>query len=104
MTIHGKVPNETSKQNAAAAVRKLDGVKDVKNLLQVVPDSTKENVEVVKHLFAAWNRDDHLRQHALLMDRAGTWTLSPSYDLSFSHGMGGEHPHFRPAVTLGRDD
>jgi len=46
VTIHGKVPNETSKQNAATAVRKLDGVKDVKNLLQVVPDSAKESVEV----------------------------------------------------------
>src|SRR6185436_19586270 len=46
VTIHGKVPNETSKQNAATTVRKLDGVKDVKNLLQVVPDSAKERVEV----------------------------------------------------------
>jgi osmotically-inducible protein OsmY len=46
ITIHGKVPTEASKEKAAAAVRKLDGVKDVKNLLQVVPDSVKETVKV----------------------------------------------------------
>lgn len=46
VTLHGKVPSETSKEKAAAAVRKVDGVKDVKNLLQVVPDSVKETVKV----------------------------------------------------------
>jgi len=37
------------------------------------------------------NRDDHLKNHALLMDRAGGWRLAPAYDLSFSSGPGGEH-------------
>ena len=37
------------------------------------------------------NRDDHIKNHAFLMDHRGTWCLSPAYDLSFSDGPGGEH-------------
>lgn len=39
----------------------------------------------------AHNRDDHAKQFSFLMDRAGTWTLAPAYDLTFSQGPGGEH-------------
>lgn len=39
----------------------------------------------------AHNRDDHVRQHAYLMDRRGDWQLAPAFDLTFSHGPGGEH-------------
>lgn len=37
------------------------------------------------------NRDDHLKNHAFLMDQHGNWQLAPAYDLSFSRGPGGEH-------------
>lgn len=37
------------------------------------------------------NRDDHLKNHAFLMDSRGRWRLSPAYDVSFSDGPGGEH-------------
>jgi serine/threonine-protein kinase HipA len=40
---------------------------------------------------AAHNRDDHAKQHAFLMDGAGSWRLAPAYDLNFSNGPGGEH-------------
>jgi hyperosmotically inducible periplasmic protein len=46
VTLHGKVRTEAEKEKAVAAVRQVDGVKDVKNLLQVVPDSVKETVKV----------------------------------------------------------
>ncbi|KAA8607728.1 hypothetical protein AL036_09620 [Salipiger aestuarii] len=39
----------------------------------------------------AFNRDDHVRNHAFLMGRAGQWRLAPAYDVSFSDGPGGEH-------------
>lgn len=39
----------------------------------------------------AFNRDDHVRNHAFLMDAEGNWSLSPAYDVSFSEGPGGEH-------------
>lgn len=39
----------------------------------------------------ARNRDDHAKNHAFTMDRAGTWRLSPAYDLTPSDGPGGQH-------------
>lgn len=39
----------------------------------------------------ACNRDDHSRQHAFLQDSQGNWRLAPAFDLTFSHGPGGEH-------------
>jgi serine/threonine-protein kinase HipA len=39
----------------------------------------------------ACNRDDHSRQHAFLQDSHGNWRLAPAFDLTFSHGPGGEH-------------
>ena len=45
VTLHGKVPTEGEKAKAETAARRIDGVKDVKNLLQVVPDHAKKAVE-----------------------------------------------------------
>ncbi len=45
----------------------------------------------------AHNRDDHTRNFALLMDERGQWRPSPAYDLTLSHGPGGEH-----AMLVGR--
>lgn len=39
----------------------------------------------------ARNRDDHVRQHAYLMNDQGDWRLAPAFDLTFSNGPGGEH-------------
>lgn len=39
----------------------------------------------------AHNRDDHVHQHAYLMDESGEWSLSPAYDLTYSAGPSGEH-------------
>lgn len=39
----------------------------------------------------AHNRDDHARNFAFLMDARGAWRASPAYDLTYSHGPGGEH-------------
>jgi serine/threonine-protein kinase HipA len=37
------------------------------------------------------NRDDHVLQHAYLMDEKGEWHLAPAFDLTFANGPGGEH-------------
>lgn len=49
----------------------------------------------------AHNRDDHVRQHAYLMDDKGEWLLAPAFDLTFSHGPGGEH--YMAVLGEGRD-
>jgi hyperosmotically inducible protein len=45
VTLHGKVGSQAEKARAEAAVRGIDGVREVKNLLQVVPESRKDLVK-----------------------------------------------------------
>jgi osmotically-inducible protein OsmY len=59
VTLHGQVPAADQKTKAAEVVKKLDGVKAVKNLLQVVPSAERKAVnrsddEIKKDLDAAW--------------------------------------------------
>jgi serine/threonine-protein kinase HipA len=39
----------------------------------------------------SYNRDDHGRNFAFIMDSGGKWSFAPPYDLMFSYGPGGEH-------------
>jgi len=45
VTLHGKVATEGEKMKAERVAAKIDGVKSVKNLLQIVPSSKREVVE-----------------------------------------------------------
>jgi len=45
VTIHGKVKTADDKAKAEAVARQVDGVKEVKNLLQVVPEGEKDIVK-----------------------------------------------------------
>ena len=45
ITIHGKVGTAAEKAKAEETIRKMDGVKEVKNLLQVVPQDQKDRVD-----------------------------------------------------------
>jgi osmotically-inducible protein OsmY len=52
VTLRGKVGSEGEKERAAAAVIRIDGVKSVQNLLQVVPDlrpTLKVTDDAIKH-------------------------------------------------------
>ena len=44
VTLHGRVKTAAEKEKATLAVRSVDGVKSVHNLLQVVPDAFKASV------------------------------------------------------------
>lgn len=39
----------------------------------------------------AYNRDDHSKNISYVMDQEGQWSLSPAYDLVYSHGAAGWH-------------
>ncbi len=61
---------------------------------QVLTKSMKETEQAFRlAIFNAefHNRDDHAKNFSFLMNRQGEWHLSPSYDLTWSAGMGGEH-------------
>ena len=45
VTLHGKVATEAEKAKAERVARGIDGAKEVKNLLQVVPSAQREVVE-----------------------------------------------------------
>ena len=70
---------------------------DYAELLKITRVMTRDQ-RAVEQMFTrmvfnarAMNRDDHLKNHAFLMDPTGTWHLSPAYDVSFSSGPAGEH-------------
>ena len=59
---------------------------------------TKSNTEVERAFrlmvfnVLAHNKDDHAKNFAYLMDPLNfTWKLSPGFDLTFNHGMSGQH-------------
>jgi serine/threonine-protein kinase HipA len=70
---------------------------DYDNLLKATMILTKDIQQVEKMYRIAvfnvlsHNRDDHSKNFSFLMDRSGTWRVSPAYDLTFSSGSGGEH-------------
>jgi serine/threonine-protein kinase HipA len=41
----------------------------------------------------ARNQDDHVKNIAFLMDRTGGWSLSPAYDITWSHNPAGAWTH-----------
>jgi len=45
VTLHGKVDSENEKKSAESLARDVDGVREVKDLLAVVPDEAEEQVE-----------------------------------------------------------
>jgi len=45
VTLHGKVSSQAAKDKAEETVRGVDGVKSVRNLLQVVPESRQDAVK-----------------------------------------------------------
>ncbi len=46
VTLHGKVASEPAKTKAEMVAKGIDGVKSVKNVLQVVPKTQRDTVEV----------------------------------------------------------
>jgi len=70
---------------------------DYKDLILLTRTVTRDQREC-KAMFAlavfnvlAHNRDDHARQFSFMMERDGSWRLSPAYDLTWSSGPAGEH-------------
>lgn len=49
VTLHGKVPTEGEKAKAERAATRIDGVKSVRNLLQIVPNARREVVDRADH-------------------------------------------------------
>ena len=46
VTMHGKVKTDAEKRKAEETIQKIDGVRSVRNLLQVVPENVEQAVKV----------------------------------------------------------
>jgi len=91
---------------------------DYETILKATAWLTKDVRETQKQYRAAifnilsHNRDDHAKNFSYLMDKRGTWQVSPAYDLTFSSGPAGEHctmimgegknPRLQHLLTLGK--
>jgi serine/threonine-protein kinase HipA len=70
---------------------------DYEMLLRVTRILTRNAVDVISAFrlmvfnIMAHNRDDHVKNFAFMMSPEGEWRLAPAYDLTFTHGPGGEH-------------
>ena len=49
----------------------------------------------------ARNQDDHVKNTAFLMDRQGTWSLAPAFDVTYSYQPGGQSFTANHQMTLG---
>jgi len=70
---------------------------DYDDLLALALHLTK-NIQEVEKVFRlacfnlfSHNRDDHAKNFSFVMDEKGTWSFSPVYDVTFSHGIEGGH-------------
>lgn len=52
----------------------------------------------------ARNQDDHVKNIAFLMDRAGDWSLSPAFDVTFNYNVDGEWTNRHQMSVNGKRD
>lgn len=52
----------------------------------------------------ARNQDDHVKNIAFLMDRAGRWTLAPAFDITYSYNPSGDWTATHQMTVNGRRD
>ncbi|MEA2067796.1 MAG: type II toxin-antitoxin system HipA family toxin [Verrucomicrobiota bacterium] len=70
---------------------------DYEQLIKTTRVLTKNQADVVAVFrqmvfnILAHNRDDHVKNFAFLLNSQNEWRLTPAYDLTFTHGPGGEH-------------
>jgi serine/threonine-protein kinase HipA len=51
-------------------------------------DALREAYRRMVFNVVAVNQDDHVKNLSFHMDRSGTWSLTPAYDVTFAHGSG----------------
>ena len=70
---------------------------DYEQLLKITRVLTKNQTDVdaafrqMVFNILAHNRDDHVKNFSFMLNERNEWRLTPSYDLTFTHGPGGEH-------------
>lgn len=74
------LPGAYAYEQAVQAIRRLGMGQDV----------VEEQVRRAMFNIVARNQDDHVKNIAFLMDRSGSWSLSPAFDLSYAWNPSGD--------------
>ena len=57
--------------------------------MQLPYDQFKQQYKRAVFNVIARNHDDHVKNFSFLMDKKGTWKISPAYDITYSYKPGG---------------
>jgi hyperosmotically inducible protein len=90
VTLHGKVGSEAEKAKAEDAVKRIDGVRTVRNLLQVVPEQREKRVEasddeIKSKVKQALDRDGTLKSVSVQSVNNGVVLLKGDVDTLSAH-------------------
>jgi len=77
---------------------------DVLHRLDGRPAAREELFRRMTFNIVARNQDDHVKNIAFLMDKAGRWTLAPAYDVTFAYNPAGQWTARHQMSLNGRRD
>ncbi|MCW5547901.1 MAG: type II toxin-antitoxin system HipA family toxin [Opitutaceae bacterium] len=72
--------------------------------LHLPPDQVEQQFRRMVFNVVARDQDDHVKNIAFLMDRAGTWSLSPAFDVCYSYNPSGEWTATHQMTINGKRD
>lgn len=89
---------------------KKDGINSYEQVFRImrklrigVAEQNQFFARMVFNIFAM-NHDDHVKNISFLMDRNGTWSLSPAYDMTFSYNPNGRWTSKHQMMINGKRD
>lgn len=66
-------------------------------------DATQQYRRILFNIIAR-NQDDHTKNIAFILDKSGTWRLSPAFDVTYSHNPDGEWTSMHQMTVGGKRD
>lgn len=72
--------------------------------LNLPPDQIEQQFRRMVFNVVARDQDDHVKNIAFLMDRTGTWSLSPAFDVCYSYNPSGEWTATHQMTINGKRD
>lgn len=89
-----KKPGAYSYEQALRTIRQLE----------MPADSVEEQFRRMALNIIGRNQDDHVKNIAFLMDRSGTWSLSPAFDVTYSYNPTGDWTRTHQMSLNGKRD
>ena len=88
----------------AAAASSYEQAFDVMKRLELPMSALEEQFRRMLFNVVARNQDDHVKNIAFLMDKTGTWSLSPAFDVTYAYNPDGEWTARHQMTLNGKTD